>query len=232
MKYVFLFMLTFGPTIFFCAAQNREKGGVEYELANGGSVHLPQRTYDSLVTPIMVNDTFRGNRVNTHKIYDFYCDKRKSLFSNMTGQPVPDFEAKDTEGYPQRAGMYKGRVLILHFWSFWGNSFDNEIPELNRLVATYQKDGLAVLSFTGLPLGEEEKKKLQENPLTFPLVENAYIFADAFFTTKLMRPCLVLVNKHGQMSYLYDGSMLPKNRQDPNPPLNFDFEDKIKELMK
>ena len=232
MKYLFFFIPTFWATVFSCEAQSREKGGVEYELANGGSVFLSQHTYDSLVTPIMVNDSFRGNRVNTRKIYDFYCDKRNNLFSNMAGQPVPDFEAKDTEGYLQRAGMYKGRVLILHFWSFWGNSFDNEIPELNRLVATYQKDGLAVLSFTGVPLGEEEKKKLQENPIKFPLVENAYIFADAFFKTRLMRPCLVLVNKNGQMSYFYDGSMLPKNRQDPNPPLNFDFEDKIKALMK
>ncbi len=230
MKYTFLCILIFGKLL-FCEAQNSENVTIEYDLGNGGSIVLSKQTHDSLQATI-VGDSSAIMTILRQKIDELYCVKRNNLFSNLTGQYVPDFEARDTEGGMQRPGRYRGRVLVLHFWSFWGNSFENEIPELNRLLGIYEKEGLAVLSFTGITLGEDEKKKLQEHPIKFPLVDNAYIFADDFFKSKLIRPCLVFVNKEGKMVHFYDGWMLPKSRHNLNPVLHFDLEDKVKALIK
>ncbi len=232
MRLAFIF-ISINYMVFCCNAQNTRKGNIEYDLGSGGSVILSQRTYDSLRTIKFSSDsTSVTASMATDKIFKLYQDKCKNLFLNMRGLAAPDFEAKDTEGYKQRASLYRGRVLILHFWSFWSGSFDNEIPELNRLMAEFGKDGLAVLSFTGISLGDDEKRKLKENPLKSPLIENAYLFVDDFFKTKLMRPCIVIIDKNGLMSSFYEGSMLPKSSQNPNAPADFDLEAQIKELIK
>ncbi len=150
----------------------------------------------------------------------------------MTNLPLPDFEAKDTEGYDHSTYKYRGRVLILHFWLFWSSSFDKEIPELNKLVDKYQKDGLAVLSLTSLQIGDSEKLKLKENPLNFPLIENAYEFANAFFKMQLMRPCFIIVDKNGTMRYFYDSNLVESKMLLKGENQLSDFEQKIVDLLK
>ena len=231
MKYLIVFILfPFGLTI--CFAQNREKGGVEYELKNGRSIIISKSTYDSLVNMPMPKDSVLARELQIKTINELYYSKRNSLFQNMIYKPVPEFKAKDTEGYAQSVSSYHGRVLVLHFWSFWSNSFHDEIPELNRLMDKYSKDGLAVLSFTSLPIKDEEKLKLKENSLKFPLIEDAHKFPDDFFQMKLMRPCIVIVDKNGMMRYFYDGQLIHKDRKNSEEKLIYDFEEHIKNLLK
>jgi hypothetical protein len=52
---------------------------------------------------------------------------------------------------------------------------------LNALVDKYQKDGLAILSLTSLPIGDAEKEKLKTVPLNFPLIADTYEFTNTFF---------------------------------------------------
>ena len=111
-----------------------------------------------------------------------------SIIKTRVGERVPDFDAKDTEGYPHRPSMYHDRILILHFWNFWDNSFRNEIPVLNAIVEKYRSDGVEVLSFTDVKIKESERKYLKEYPIHFPLVENSWKFADDFLSMQIWRP--------------------------------------------
>ncbi len=231
MKYLITFILL-SIALSICFAQNREKGSIEFGLKNGGSITVSKSMYDSLVNIPMPKDSALARALQIKTINELYYSKRNSLFQNITSKPVPDFKAIDTEGYAQSASTYHGRVLVLHFWSFWSNSFHDEIPELNRLIDKYSKDGLAVLSFTSLPMKEEEKRKLKENSLKFPLIEDAYTFPDEFFQMKLMRPCIVIIDKNGMMRYFYDGQMIYKNRQNLEEKLIYDFEEHIQNLLK
>lgn len=164
--------------------------------------------------------------------------RQDSILQKLVGQVVPDFEAKDTEGYTHRPFMYKGRVLILHFWSFWENSFRNEIPALNDIVRKYHKDGLEVLSFVGQTIGDSEKEYLKNNAVAFPLVENSYHFSEAFINMRMRLPYLVIVDKYGQMRFIYKYENLIKIDSNINEKYTevkqptFDFEYKIQELLK
>ncbi len=161
-----------------------------------------------------------------------------SILKTMVGQLVPDFEAKDTEGYPHRPFMYKGRVLILHFWNFWDNSFRNEIPALNEIVDKYRKDGVEVLSFVNLKIGESEREYLKLHPVRFPIVENSYQFAGAFLSMKIWLPYLVILDKNNNMRFFYKHENLVKINSNINEKYTevkmptFDFEYKIQELLK
>jgi peroxiredoxin len=232
MKYLLITSCVFS-TIFNSFAQKRDTivkrdTIISYNLQGGASINIPTTVYDSLLRARP--DTM--SPVNITEIYKLYYAKRDKVFSNLKNQQIPQFQARDTEGYDQSPSKYLGRVLVLHFWGFWSSSFDREIPELNLMVDTYQKDGLAVLSLTSVPIGESEKEKLKENPLNFPLIGNSYQFTDAFFKMQLERPCLIIVDKMGQMRYLYDASLIYQNESSVSGKYLGDIEKKIVELLK
>jgi peroxiredoxin len=214
-------------------SSQKVRANYEYSLSSGGMIEITPELYDSLFkSTIDIKDSITKRTVEITKLYDLYYAKRDKTFKGMTNLPLPDFEAKDTEGYDHSTYKYRGRVLILHFWLFWSSSFDKEIPELNKLVDKYQKDGLAVLSLTSLPLGDSEKQKLKENPLNFPLIENAYEFANAYFKMQLMRPCFIIVDKNGTMRYFYDSNLVESKMLLKSENQLSDFEQKIVDLLK
>jgi thiol-disulfide isomerase/thioredoxin len=169
-----------------------------------------------------------------------YVQKRDSFLKKADGMPVPNFEARDTAGLMHRPSQYSGRVLILHFWNFWDYSFKNEIPKLNEIAEKYRKDGVEILSFVDLTLGDSEKKVLEKNPIYFPLVENAYKFAIEFMPIRLTPAYLVFVDKQGRMRFFITQETLNIVKSNVNENVidltkktaNYSLEDKILQLLK
>jgi peroxiredoxin len=130
--------------------------------------------------------------------------KRDSITRSLINKPIPDFDAPDTEGITHRPKSYEGRVLVLHFWNFWDYSFDNEIPVLNELIEKYHREGLEILSFTDLELGESEKAILQKHPIHYPLIQNARSFMYQFIKLNYyIVPYIIIADKKGNMRYFY-----------------------------
>ncbi len=131
--------------------------------------------------------------------------KRDSTINSWLNTPVFDFDAPDTSGFVHRPSQYLGRVLILHFWNFW-DSYDlkiSELPHLDSLMVRYQKDGLAMLSFVDLSIGETEKRKLAENPLHFPLIPNSRQFFQKYLNTLIRLPSVIIVDKKGNFRHFF-----------------------------
>ena len=162
--------------------------------------------------------------------------------ANILNKPIPDFDAQDTMGLMHRPSMYKGRVWLIHFWSFWEHSFQYEIPQLNAIVDSLRGEGVEILSFMNYNLGESEKKYLAEKPIRFPIIENSEKFGNAIFGTYFPRPFVGIIDKKGICRYFYDGyklhlgfkygnrnELLEENRRiQPN----YDFMEKIKSLLR
>jgi AhpC/TSA family len=129
--------------------------------------------------------------------------KRDSILKIMVNAPIADFDAPDTEGFVHRPKNYHGRVLILHFWNFWDSSFDFEIPFFNKLLDKYSKDGLAVLSFTDIGVGDSEKEYMKKHPANFTIIPNSRSFDSKIFPMTHSIPCLMVVDKQGLMRYFY-----------------------------
>jgi peroxiredoxin len=134
--------------------------------------------------------------------------QRDSLLKTLVHTRIPDFDAPDTMGFIHRPMQYRGKVLILHFFNFWDYSFENEIPVLNNLLEQYQKNGLEILSFTDIAIGESEKRILQRKPIQFPLVANARNFMKTFLPIEKAIPYLIIVDKLGHFRYFYSKNEL------------------------
>lgn len=206
----------------------------KFTLRGGATFEISHEKYDSLITALREKekDSVFAQVFDMTPIYEMYYQKRNKIFANMINAPTLEFTARDTEGYEHSPFQYRGRVLILHFWLFWGTSFDKEIPILNTLTEKYAKEGLAVLSFTSTLIREWEKDKLKEHAIHFPLIENAFNFTNDFFKMSLIRPCLIVVDKMGNMRYLYDGDSYNKALANKDSEGISEFERCIQDLLK
>ena len=162
---------------------------------------------------------------------------RDSTIKAMFGQPIPDFDARDTMGLVHRPANYRGRVLLLHFFNFWDSSFENEIPVLNNLIERYHNQGLEILSFMDIGITDTERRWLKEKPINHPLITNARVFMKKFIPVDKQAPYVVLVDKMGNFRYCYLNNVINHDkRKMPNGEkqkfITFDeWEAKIVELL-
>jgi peroxiredoxin len=180
--------------------------------------------------PIRFTDSLnRDTLVNRAKRAQVEFERAKNRLINT---PVPDFDAPDTEGVLHRPAAYRGRVVLLHFWNFWDESFNQELPVLKDIYRRYHSRGLQVLSIVDVLLTDAEKQKLAKHPLSFPLVEYGRDFMRNFLKIRKSTPYLVVVDRQGKMRYLYINHELQSTRSEfYRPDGKSDFEQKIEVLL-
>jgi peroxiredoxin len=157
--------------------------------------------------------------------------KRENTLKAIINSPIPDFEAPDTMGMVHHPSSYRGRVLILHFWDFWDFSFEKEIPFLNRLIEKYRKDGLEILSFMDIKIGDSERKKLKKESLDFTLIPNSWQFSDQFLNINKSKPYVILIDKRGNIRHLFINHKWQFDI-DKKFEVAADFEEKVALLLK
>ena len=74
----------------------------------------------------------------------------------LPGQPLPDLELTDLDGNPIRTADYRGRYLLLDFWSTYCKPCVKSKPDMVRLRASYPEAELAILSISS----DTRKRKL------------------------------------------------------------------------
>jgi peroxiredoxin len=158
-------------------------------------------------------------------------EKKEKTLKALINSPVPDFEAPDTMGFVHHPANYRGRVLILHFWNFWDFSFEKEIPFLNKLIEKYRKDGLEILSFMDIKIGDSERKKLNKESLDFTLIPNSWQFSDNFLSIGKSKPYVILIDKQGNIRHLFINHKWQFDI-DKNFETAANFEEKVSMLLK
>lgn len=68
-----------------------------------------------------------------------------SQSSQNTNPIAPDFTLKDLDGKDVKLSDYKGKIVILNFWTVWCKYCKLEMPDLNELHKELQKDNEAVI---------------------------------------------------------------------------------------
>ncbi|MFD2285369.1 redoxin domain-containing protein [Pedobacter petrophilus] len=73
---------------------------------------------------------------------------QETFFEDLVGKPLPAFEGKTIDGEKFSSRQLKAQVVVINFW------FENcppclaEMPELNKLVEKYGKDGVRFIGIT------------------------------------------------------------------------------------
>jgi len=92
-----------------------------------------------------------------------------SVFAK-TNSPAPDFTLNDISGKPVTLSQFRGKVVILNFWSIWCGPCLAEMPSLNKLYLEFKDKGLIVLAVAEDPAEKPVKSYLQEKGIAFPIL--------------------------------------------------------------
>jgi peroxiredoxin len=125
-------------------------------------------------------------------------------------QIAEDFEATDLGGQSFSLNDFKGKVVLLSFWSTRCPICQSEIPKLNRLTEKYSGKDVV---FIGLTSDNETKINafLKKNPFNFRITPNSfgvllkYADKDNAGNINMGYPAHYLINQQGEIELKKSG---------------------------
>jgi len=66
----------------------------------------------------------------------------------QVGQFAPDFALPDLDGTLRRLSDYRGKVVLLNFWSTWCTPCREEMPSMERAYERLRKKGFEILALS------------------------------------------------------------------------------------
>jgi len=83
---------------------------------------------------------------------------------------APDFALQDTEGKTHRLSDYRGKPVIINFWTTWCPPCREELPSMNRAWHQLEQEGIVMLAIN---MGEDEDTIFifsADYPTDFPIL--------------------------------------------------------------
>lgn len=104
--------------------------------------------------------------------------EESSKESNPDMLPALDFTLKDQYGNTHTLEDYKGKTIFLNFWATWCPPCRAEMPDIQSIYDSYQKNGddsVVILGVAGPNMGGEQseegiKKFLEDGGYTYPVL--------------------------------------------------------------
>ena len=121
--------------------------------------------------------------------------------------PAPDFILKDLQGNKHTLSAYKGRVVVLNFWSTTCPPCVQELPSLNELYREQRQAGLVVLGIALDPAEKPVRDLVGKLRLEFPamLDSNKDVYFDSYGL--FGQPVSVIVDRSGLVREKLIGSV-------------------------
>ena len=129
----------------------------------------------------------------------------QTLTELPAGVVAPDFELMDTEGRLHRLSDYRGRPVIINFWTTWCPPCREEIPSMNRAWQILEQEGIAMLAIN---MGEDEDTIFiftADYPADFPMLMDRSGEVIAEWPVKGL-PTTYVIAPDGRIAYRAIGS--------------------------
>ncbi len=113
--------------------------------------------------------------------------------------PAPDFTLKDLQGSRQNLAGYKGKLVLLNFWSTTCPPCVQELPSLNDLYKEQKQAGLLVLGIALDPTEKPVRELAGKLRLEFPIMldSNKDVYFDSY--ALFGQPVSVIVDRNGMV---------------------------------
>ena len=144
-----------------------------------------------------------------------------SLVLGQGEKPAPKLELKDLEGRVLRLSDYKGRVVLLNFWTTWCAPCRAEMPDLVKWQREYKSQGLQVIGVTHPPEDLTEVREfIKSIKVNYPVALGEEQ-TKAMFDKGETLPITVVIDKKGMVRKVIQGIIFPD-----------EFERKVKPLLR
>ena len=133
------------------------------------------------------------------------ANAEQTLTAISGGISAPEFVLQDTEGRTHRLSDYRGKPVIVNFWTTWCPPCREEIPSMNRAWHLLEEDDIALLAIN---MGEDEDTIFiftADYPADFPMLMDREGAVIAEWPVKGL-PTTYVIAPDGTLAYRAIGS--------------------------
>lgn len=124
----------------------------------------------------------------------------------MVGRPAASFTVLTPDGRQQSLATYRGRIVVLNLWASWCAPCRAEMPDLQRLYATYRSRNVVVLGVDQGESAERARAFARSLGISYPiLVDKDQLYGSVYRGLGL--PTTVIVDANGTVARGFDGPL-------------------------
>lgn len=132
--------------------------------------------------------------------------EKMGIAKSKKSKPAPDFSVRDIQGNEVRLEDFKGKVIFLNFWATWCEPCKKELPSMQRLYESLDRDKFEILAVS-IDRGNEDRVRefVNKYNLTFPvLIDPDQKIRKRYFVMGL--PTSYLIDTHGTLQGFVSGA--------------------------
>jgi len=120
------------------------------------------------------------------------------------GAVAPDFTLRSNLGKNLKLSEYRGQVVLINFWATWCGPCREELPQLERLRARYQRGGFVLLGVSVDDNPKAAQEMVRRLGVQFPVLFDAGKQVSGRYDIDAM-PSTLLIDRGGVVRYLHRG---------------------------
>ena len=119
--------------------------------------------------------------------------------SSWAGASAPDFTLKAVQdGKDYSLSQYKGKVVLVNFFTFFCGPCRQEMPHLNEMYQELKGQGFQVLGLALASTPAQLKQLVDQLHLTYPVLEGNKAVAKAYGNVELV-PLTFIIDRQGNI---------------------------------
>jgi peroxiredoxin len=120
--------------------------------------------------------------------------------------PTPALELADLEGKTHRLQDYRGSVVMVNFWATWCEPCREEMPSMERLRASLERQRFVVLAVNLAEPPARIRKFLEAVPVKFSVLLDPDAKASKAWQARML-PATYIVGPDGAIRYRHLGEL-------------------------
>ncbi len=90
--------------------------------------------------------------------------------NSMINKKAVDFSLRDLNGHVFSLNDFKGKVLVIEFWSTWSSPSLNTLRVLEQVRQKYKDQNVAIIGIAILSKEQDIPKRIQDSGAHFPIL--------------------------------------------------------------
>ena len=155
---------------------------------------------------------FREPKVSIQNIVKAANERWTPMCQPWWEKPAPDFTLTDIEGQTHKLSDYKGKEVIVAFWTTYAGPCKLEVAHFKELRNTFPKDKLAILAISSEPAALV-KTFAAEQGINYTVLTNSGSLPAPFDEVKNV-PTTFFVGSDGKFKLAIEGMVPAKDAKD------------------
>jgi cytochrome c biogenesis protein CcmG, thiol:disulfide interchange protein DsbE len=167
----------------------------------------------------MAKKSFCGLRMICKTLLLVACILALASAGWAAGKPAADFTLKDVlQGQDYSLSQYKGKVVMINFFTFFCGPCREEMPDLNKINNEMKGQGLQTL---GIALGSDPTQirfLVKQLGLEYPVLSGTDKVSEAYGSVAVV-PTTFIIDKSGNIAHKIEGTRKKEQFVDLIKPL-------------